>query len=173
MTHSNKVATETDNIAFRHHDHRRCIDRALREASEICQRKGARLTALRKSVLELVWQSHKPLGAYTLLAMLADKQAAGLSARPAPPTVYRALEFLQAQGLIHKLNSLNAYIGCCSPQSAHRSQFLICQHCQRAVEIASQSVSDAIQQCADEMGFSVESETVEVLGTCSACDQLR
>ncbi|MFM2130403.1 MAG: hypothetical protein RL477_1949, partial [Pseudomonadota bacterium] len=86
-------------VALRsNHDHHRCIEDALAAAAELCREQGARLTPVRRRVLEIVWQSHKPLGAYAIL----DVMAAG-GRRPMPPTVYRALDFLLAHGLVHRI----------------------------------------------------------------------
>lgn len=151
--------------AYEHHDHHQCIDEALLAARKICQKNGARLTALREQVLTKVWQSHRPLGAYAILELLAD-EAQG---HPAPPTVYRALDFLQENGLVHRLASLNAYIGCDAAGRAHDSQFLICRHCQVTVEVASQSVSSALQSCAERRDFAIHHSSVEIVGDCPNC----
>jgi Fur family zinc uptake transcriptional regulator len=98
-------------IASRPHDHSHCVHSALSEADTLCAQKGLRLTALRRRVLELVWQSHKPLGAYDILAVLSEQDGR----RAAPPTVYRALDFLLENGLVHRISSLNAFVGCVHP----------------------------------------------------------
>src|SRR3546814_13619005 len=103
-------------LACTPHDHDHCVSHALAEADSLCARQGVRLTALRKRVLELVWQSHKPLGAYDILAQLTEQDGR----RAAPPTVYRALDFLLENGLVHRIASLNAFIGCNHPE--HRSE---------------------------------------------------
>ena len=84
--------------AFRPHQHEHCVHNALSSAEDLCSKRGVRLTAIRKRVLELVWASHQPLGAYAILDKLTAE-----GHKPAPPTVYRALEFLLEQGLIHML----------------------------------------------------------------------
>ena len=71
------------------HQHHQCISQALESAQEVCAQRGVRLTPLRKRVLELVWQSHKPLGAYDILEVLSREDGR----RAAPPTVYRGLDF--------------------------------------------------------------------------------
>ncbi|MGB4074025.1 Fur family transcriptional regulator [Pseudomonas sp.] len=152
-------------LASRPHDHSHCVNHALTEAETICERQGLRLTALRKRVLELVWQSHKPLGAYDILGVLSEADGR----RAAPPTVYRALDFLLEHGLVHRIASLNAFIGCNHPQHAHQGQFLICRGCHAAIELEQPTISQAIIAEAAGVGFAVESQMVEVVGLCAGC----
>lgn len=147
------------------HDHSRCVSAALDTAEELCARDGARLTALRKRVLELVWQSHKPLGAYDILDTLSREDGR----RAAPPTVYRALDFLLEQGLVHRIASLNAFMGCTSPNHPHQGQFLICRSCRVAVELDQPAIGRAIHESAAAQDFEVEGQTVEITGLCAAC----
>lgn len=158
--------TTSSSSAFQHHDHSHCIHTAMQQAQAICQQRGVRLTAIRQRALELVWQSHKPLGAYDLLAMLT---ADGFNS--APPTVYRALDFLQEQGLIHKLASVNAYMGCCNPGEPHEGHFFLCLHCNQALELNTQELQGSLQKSADEYGFQIAQQTIEVTGYCSQCQQ--
>ena len=146
------------------HDHGRCITAALGEAERLCARRGARLTALRKRVLALVWTSHSPVGAYDILDRLSREQG-----RAAPPTVYRALEFLLEQGLVHRIESLNAFVGCPHPGKTHSGQFLICRDCGAAAEMQDRTIDRAISSQAAACGFTVEGKTVEVRGLCPAC----
>jgi Fur family transcriptional regulator, zinc uptake regulator len=152
-------------LASRPHDHSRCVSHALAEAESICTRQGLRLTALRKRVLELVWQSHKPLGAYDILGVLSEQDGR----RAAPPTVYRALDFLLENGLVHRIASLNAFVGCNHPEHAHQGQFLICRGCHAAIELEQPAISEAIVASAAAVGFAVEGQTVEVVGLCAGC----
>ncbi|GLK87114.1 Fur family transcriptional regulator [Pseudomonas turukhanskensis] len=154
-------------LASRPHDHSHCVHNALSEADAICERAGLRLTALRRRVLELVWQSHKPLGAYDILGVLTEQDGR----RAAPPTVYRALDFLLENGLVHRIASLNAFVGCNHPAHAHQGQFLICRNCNAAIELSNDSISQAIVAGAGDVGFTVESQTVEVVGVCSGCQK--
>ena len=131
----------------------------------LCAQKGLRLTALRRRVLELVWQSHKPLGAYDILAVLSEQDGR----RAAPPTVYRALDFLLDNGLVHRISSLNAFVGCSHPEQPHQGQFLICRQCHAAIELDQDDISAAIVRSAASVGFSVESQTVEIVGLCASC----
>lgn len=152
-------------LACSHHNHSHCVTDALGAARQLCADRGARLTPLRQQVLELIWQNHKPLGAYLLMDMLATAS----TRRVAPPTVYRALDFLLEQGLIHRINGLNAFIGCPSPGKKHQSHFLICRLCGVAVELDASALTQNIQSAARSAGFSVESHSVEIMGICPSC----
>jgi Fur family zinc uptake transcriptional regulator len=155
-------------VAFRQHDHNRCIDSALDTARRLCEERGVRLTPLREQVLELLWQSHKPLGAYAILEALGN-QSGAKPRRQAPPTVYRALEFLREHGFVHRINSLNAYIGCPQPREDHQSHFLICRDCATAVEIFDDALGAAIQAAAKTAHFQQEGAIVEITGLCPNC----
>lgn len=154
-------------LACRPHDHSHCVSHALLTAETLCEQAGLRLTALRKRVLELVWTSHKPLGAYDILAVLSETDGR----RAAPPTVYRALEFLLEHGLVHRIASLNAFVGCNHPGEVHQGQFLICRNCLAAVELQDSSIVSALLASAQRIGFSVEGQTVEITGLCATCRQ--
>ncbi len=145
------------------HDHQSCIASALENAEKVCQRRGQRFTALRRRVFELVWQQHKPIGAYEVLEKLQQ------DGRAAPPTVYRALDFLLELGLVHRIASLNAYVGCIHPESPHDGQFLICKSCRSYAELDVASVNMAIEKSARESGFEVHQHTVEIMGLCPRC----
>ncbi|EGH97938.1 Zinc uptake regulation protein [Pseudomonas syringae pv. maculicola] len=138
---------------------------ALAEAETLCTQQGLRLTTLRRRVLELVWQSHKPLGAYDILAVLSEEDGR----RAAPPTVYRALDFLLENGLVHRIASLNAFTGCNHPTHAHQGQFLICRLCHAAIELQHPAISNAVVDAAAGVGFAVEGQTVEIVGVCAGC----
>ncbi len=146
------------------HDHARCLREAVLAAERLCAEQGARLTPLRRRVLELIWGDHSPVGAYDLLERLKQERH-----RAAPPTVYRALDFLRAQGLIHKIESRNAYVGCSAPFRRHSGQFLICSRCGTATEIADPGIERAISGSAERLGFQVDRPVVEVFGLCAAC----
>lgn len=155
-------------LAYRHHNHQQCIHSALAKAKQLCQDRGVKLTRLREQVLTIVWESHRPLGAYKIMEILAGADTRSV----APPTVYRALDFLAGQELIHKIHSLNAFVGCALPDESHQSHFLICQSCQVAVEYCqSRALTDAVSHAADETGFLVEQQSLEVLGLCPQCQE--
>ncbi|MDE0810985.1 MAG: Fur family transcriptional regulator [Alphaproteobacteria bacterium] len=146
------------------HDHTHCITGALASAETVCRVRGARLTGQRRRVLEIIWKSHVPMGAYEILAALSPEE------RPAaPPTVYRALDFLQAHGLVHKIETLKAYVGCQHPGEDHVGQFLICQGCGAAAEIEDPEIARAVEGRANAAGFQIAEMTLEVRGLCPTC----
>ncbi|RDD60930.1 Fur family transcriptional regulator [Ferruginivarius sediminum] len=159
--------TEADAVtAFdqHEHDHRKCVVDALSVAESMCEREGARLTPLRRRVLELIWSRRKPVGAYELLDELSRERG-----RVAPPTVYRAIEFLLDQGLIHRIESLNAFVGCSEPRRPHAGYFLICRGCGATAELKDRRIDGAIRAGAQRLGFRLEGQTVELRGLCPAC----
>ena len=130
----------------------------------MCSGLGLRLTPLRRQVLELVWESHAPARAYDILARLKER-----GHRPAPPTAYRALEFLEQAGLIHRIESLNAFVGCGDPAARHSGQFFICEDCGSIAEIYDPALRDKIDIHAGAMGFTPRGHTIEVRGRCADC----
>ncbi len=144
------------------------LDRAAAE----CRGRGAQLTQLRRQVLALVLASPAPIGAYALLDRLRAERPGA-----APPTVYRALEFLLEQGLVHKVERLNAFVGCAGPHGHvacghghdHPHQFLICGRCGATAELCDHRVADALAAAAAAAGFRAQRTTVEVEGLCAAC----
>lgn len=152
-------------------------DDLLDRAETICAQRGSRLTSLRRQVLGLVLESPKPAGAYDLLDRLRTHHKGA-----APPTVYRALEFLLEQGLIHKVERLSAFIGCvhgitedhrhdhdAEHDHVHAAQFLICKSCNRVTELNDTEIGQALQRAARQSGFTLTGATVEADGLCDAC----
>jgi len=146
------------------HNHEDCIADAVKVAHDICARRNVRLTPLRQRVFELVWASHKPVGAYDILAVLQTERGGA-----APPTVYRALEFLLENALIHRIESSNSFVGCAKPGTDHAFQFLICRSCGRVAEVSDARLDDAISTTAAEAGFTVQRRTIELGGICKDC----
>jgi len=132
-----------------------------------CQERGLRLTPIRARVLGLIAEGGKPLKAYDLLDKVRSGEGAGASA---PPTVYRALDFLLANGFIHKLESVNAFVACHHPNTAqHSVPFLICDRCHSAVELEDRQVVAALDERARALGFVPQAQTLEVHGLCAKC----
>jgi len=144
----------------------------LDRADDVCRQRGANLTALRRHVLGLILDAASPTGAYELLDRLRQTRRGA-----APPTVYRTLDFLLEQGLVHRVERLSAFVGCVAGCTAdphdethtHAAQFLICRHCGRVIEMQSHDVSAVLARVAKEAGFSVGSATIEAEGLCSTC----
>jgi Fur family zinc uptake transcriptional regulator len=140
----------------------------LEQAETLCERRNLRFTRLRKQVLELVCKAGQPVGAYQLLDELRD---AGRSA--APPTVYRALDFLLDQGLVHRLATNNTYLACAHPQRPHAAVFLVCSACGHTQEVHTRGVIDELGKQADQFDFAITHAAVEVTGLCSRCSNSR
>jgi Fur family zinc uptake transcriptional regulator len=148
-----------------HHDHRHDDAKSFVLAVEhASNERGLRLTPLRREVLELVAAAGKPVKAYDLLDSLRDRHG-----NAAPPTVYRALDFLLEHGFIHKLESINAYVSCHHPAEAHQVPFLICDVCSCAQEICDERVAALIEVQAKAAGFRPQAQTLEVHGVCKDC----
>ena len=160
------LVSDTPFIHAHSHDHDHCIERALQSAKLICERRHLRFTPIRKRVLELVWSSHAPVAAYQLLKTLReDKKNAEA------PTVYRALDFLQQYGMVHKIESLNAYVGCDHPEEAHTGQFLICTECRQVEEQQDSGVNRAIARQASKSHFNITGQVIEIKGVCAGCQK--
>ena len=143
--------------------------RLLDQAAILCDRRGGRLTETRRHVLGLVLDGDRPAGAYDLLDRLRAVQKGA-----APPTIYRALDFLLEQGLIHKVERLSAFVGCVHDDEDgtahhHAAQFLICTGCGRVLELADPDVGAALSEAAARAGFVPHHSTVEIEGLCALC----
>ena len=153
-------------IAFRDHDHSRCQSQLLSEAARLCEQRKVRLTRRRLQVLEILLSGHRPMGAYDILAELnritADESVT-------PPIVYRALEFLAAEGLIHRIESLNAFISCAQPGHRPGARFLICRACDRVAEL--ENDDSGLLAEAEDLGFTIDRSVIEVTGICADCRQ--
>ena len=146
------------------HQHSKCLKSAIDRAEDSCSSSGLRLTPLRRRVLELVWKNHEPVKAYDILGILQSEKKGA-----APPTVYRALDFLQLQGFVHKLESLNAYIGCGAPGHSSTTQFLICHKCGVVAELDDAEIGEVISSKAGLLGFIPKRLTIEINGLCTQC----
>ncbi|MEX2036758.1 MAG: transcriptional repressor [Xanthobacteraceae bacterium] len=149
------------------HDHDRCTADALKHAEALCAERSQRLTPIRRRVLEVLLESHRPLGAYEIM----DRVAAG-GGRPAPITIYRALDFLRDNGLVHRIESRNAFVACVNNHtSGDLVVFLICERCGAVGEASSAAVADQLKAAARAAGFTPRAPVIEVGGICSHCRQ--
>ena len=141
-------------------------EKLMSEADALCARKGLRLTPTRRRVLELIVQSPGGAKAYDLLDALTAENP---SARP--PTIYRAIDFLLSNGLIHRIESLNAYVSCTCPEHSQAYQLLICKTCGDVQELHEESLDAQLEKAAQHQGFQVLRKTIEVHGLCHTCQQ--
>ena len=161
MTSQSKLHQQT----FAHnHNHKQCVSLALSTAQSICNERGVLLTTIRFQVLSLIWESHKAVKAYELLDRLRPLQAA---AKPA--TIYRALDFLIEQGLIHRVESLNAFVGCRCSDQKHEQLLLICKLCEQVDERPATEVMTALLEESQQAGFMIHSKAIEIHGICTSC----
>ena len=148
-----------------HHDHAKCTAELLSRAEQTCALQGARLTGQRRDVLNCVAQSHSAVGAYDIIERMASA-----GPRPAPITVYRALDFLMENGLVHRIESRNAYLACAHDHDAAAMvAFLICDQCGSVGEIPAAPVAQSVNAAARASGFAPKMSVVEIAGTCAHC----
>ncbi|WP_421709213.1 Fur family transcriptional regulator [Algihabitans sp.] len=134
-------------------------------AVSLCDARGTQLTKLRRQILELLWESGRPAGAYELIEALKLRDS-----RPVgPPTVYRALEFLISQGLVAKIESRNAYVPCTHPERQHDCLFFICSNCGASFEMEDARIERLISENATCIGFRPTRRVIEIEGTCARC----
>jgi Fur family zinc uptake transcriptional regulator len=147
------------------HDHDRCTADAIAHAETLCAARSQRLTAMRRKVLEALLASHQPLGAYEIIERLAQK-----GDRPAPITVYRALDFLREQDLVHRIESRNAFMACVHNHAAgDLVVFLLCERCGAVGEAPAAAVADALKSAARTASFAPKTSVIEITGTCAHC----
>lgn len=164
VAYCDDVLHHHDDCLHHVHDDQSIADR-LAIAEQQCAQRGVRLTALRKEVLLYILSSPMPIGAYDVLAKLTHHTQRAA----APPTVYRALDFLLNQGLIHRLSSVNAYVPCCHPRAGHQAVFLICQHCRQVQETSAHGVLNALADIAADGHFKALTSVIEISGICQQC----
>lgn len=151
-------------LAFETHDHAHCAGGVMERAEALSAARGARLTPVRRRVLEILLESHRAMGAYEVLDRLAQE---GFGNQP--PVAYRALEFLVENGLAHRIRRLNAFAACMTPGEAHSPVFFICRDCDSVAEAPGEPVRAAMEEAAAALGFRIERTNVEALGLCPAC----
>lgn len=147
------------------HDHASCAANAMAHAEAICAKRLQRLTPIRRRVLEVLAESHRPLGAYEIIDRINVR-----GGRPAPITVYRALDFLRENGLAHRIESRNAFLACVNNHADDAMVvFLICERCGAVGEAASANVAETLTAAARNAGFTPRTPVVEITGICSHC----
>jgi Fur family zinc uptake transcriptional regulator len=144
----------------------RALAAGLRMAEARCVAHGQKLTPARRRVLELLMQAGQPVKAYDLISAFGAESSGGGAAKP--PTVYRALEFLEREGLAHRIESLSAYVACSGEAGDHAAAFLLCDCCGRTQEIAA-PVDAALRGLASQAGYTIQTVAIEAHGRCAAC----
>ena len=147
-----------------HHDHAHCTADLIARAERTCERRGSKLTGQRREILSSVAQSHSAVGAYDIIERMAEH-----GPRPAPITVYRALDFLLAHGLVHKIESRNAFVACSHSHEGQPAALLICETCGTVAELDAPEIFERIAQKAKAQKFSPAHTMIEMSGTCGAC----
>jgi len=147
------------------HDHERCTADAIAHAEALCAKRSQRLTAMRRKVLEALLTSHQPLGAYEIIDRLAQE-----GERPAPITIYRALDFLREQDLVHRIESRNAFMACVHNHAAgDLVVFLLCECCGAVGEAPADSVAEALKSASRAASFAPKTSVIEITGICAHC----
>jgi Fur family zinc uptake transcriptional regulator len=147
------------------HDHGRCAADAIAHAEAVCAKRAQKFTPIRRQVLQALLSSHRPLGAYEVIDELARTMP-----RPAPITIYRALDFLMENGLVHRIESRNAYLACAHPHvEAAMVAFLISDIGGSVGEIPAAPVARSVNAAARASGFAPKMSVVEISGTCAHC----
>ena len=146
------------------------LDSLLRTAEISCAENGARLTQRRRQVLSVLMQSSSPLSAYDVLDLCNRSTT---SAMPAM-SVYRILDFLEQQLLVHRLSTSNKYVSCahiaCDHKHFQTTHFLLCEGCSSVEEVdATEEASEALEQMAKTVGFKLTTQQFELSGICTTC----
>ena len=151
-------------IDFSEHDHGACTARLAAATEAACAERGLRLTPLRRRTLEILAEGHRAMGAYEVLERLRSDGLAGQ-----PPTVYRALDFLVAQGFAHRVERLSAFVACAAPGRDHAPAFLICRSCETVAETPLEPAETGLGDAARSAGFAMEGACIEGVGLCPDC----
>lgn len=144
------------------------VEAGLLAAERTCEERGIRFTPIRRTVLEALWQSAQPVSAYDLLHILAVRLGRQLS----PPTVYRALEFLQEQKLAFRIETINAFVPCALPDCGHTRVFFLCEDCGSSTEVGNPEIEALFATDAAALGFRIGRRVVELQGTCASCSAI-
>jgi Fur family zinc uptake transcriptional regulator len=162
--HAHSGQLDHEPVGFETHDHHLCVETGIAAAEAHCADMGLRFTPVRRAALEILLGEHRAMGAYELLDRLHE---AGFGSQP--PVAYRALDFLVANGFVHKIERLNAFIACAHPGATHSPAFLICRLCEAVAEAQSAPARGSLGEAARATGFQIERTVVEALGVCPAC----
>ncbi len=141
------------------------VEARLEIAQALCESRGSRLTPLRRRVLEILLQQGRSVKAYELLELMRDDQAGA-----APPTVYRALDFLVEEGLAHRLDAINAWAACHDAGGEPHDLLVVCTACGSVAELSDPSLTRRLAEKVAEAGFRLSGHEMELRGLCKGCE---
>lgn len=142
------------------------LDDQLRTAETLCAQRGRRLTPIRRKVLELLLRHGRSLKAYELLDAMRSVHPGA-----APPTVYRALDFLMEEGLIHRLDAVNAWTACHDAAGAPHDLLVVCTGCGAVAEVSDPAMSRQLAERVARTGFALATHETEIRALCPQCQQ--
>jgi len=143
------------------------LNASIHKVEEICKSNKLGFTDIRKQVFEIIVKNNKPIKAYEILDKISNTNN-----KPShPPTVYRAIDFLKENGFVHKLNSINSFVGCFHPKAHKECYFLICKKCNIYQECCDDNLKDRISKTAIHNNFVISNTTLEIEGHCLYCSQ--
>lgn len=145
-------------------NHHRCIESALELTEKVCKKNNLNFTSQRKSVFKLIWDSHVPIKAYDILSQFQKEDP---DAKPI--TIYRSLDFLIENGIIHKIESQNSYMGCTHPGAKHNCYFTICSKCNLVTEECDSNLLNDVYNNLAKKNFIIKHVTLEIHGLCKNC----
>lgn len=170
--------TEQMQASQDNHDHSRCQHDLMQRAKSVCAQKKIKLTPLRQEILSEIAASHVALGAYDLRDRLVQK-----GRDVSPISIYRIIDVLLDAGVIHRLESKNAYFACFKPHKTNDPKegalngaegesspvFLVCNMCDRIAEIDVEEVWTELGQKISPLGFRPVQSVLEIKGLCKIC----
>ncbi len=139
-------------------------NKVLERLKAYCSEKGMRYTPSRQLTLDIISANERPIGAYAIIEEMGK-----VTHKPKPTTVYRAIEFLQKNGFIHKIESLNAFVACEFGQTHDGSQFIVCRDCGAVEEIHSCHLPKDLKKQVEAVGFKIDCWNTEIHGVCQQC----
>lgn len=149
-----------------HNDRAAAIAHSLREAEDVCAAQGVRLTKMRRAILEDLLASDGPVKAYDLIEHMRVK-----GMRLTPATVYRTLDFLLQYNLIHRINSMSAFVPCTGSHDEHALLMFVCSECRQTKELDDPVLYESMRARLGELGMSLQENSIEIQGRCRKCRQ--
>ena len=140
------------------------LESALAMAEAYCRERGEKLTPIRRKVLELLLTSGRATKAYSLLDEMRQ-----IHPGSAPPTVYRALDFLLAAGLVHRIESINAFAVCHDLTQCQHGILVVCQQCGNVTELHEPKLRQALVAQIEAAGYRLSGDGIELKGVCAQC----